>query len=820
MRIKFVALFLLVIPFLSAANKTGQWKFDDPTNLLKATVGANLELVGNQTVTNGTSAGDGAIQIGVGSYFKATHGIPKNGGGNYVNEYTIMADIYLPDKLSWRAIFQANRDNTNDAECFIKPTGEVGLASTGYSTYQLNANEWYRLVISVDLGSTYRIYLDGQLALEGKSPAVDGSFSLELDKLLLFADNNGEDGAINVSEVDMWDGPLSESDVSALGGFGHTIGNTYPNPNPIMPFLQSPSSNSATISWHDTELTPDTLYYGISLQLGTSKTSTAETVTTGYIWHTVKLIGLLPDTEYSYKIKGKSGTTNIFKFRTLPLDKNVKKFRFLLIGDTQDNAEQDIKILTKAKDKISSLYGTDFQNQLQAVIHTGDIVGSGSTISQYTEQFFTPFAPFSSSVPFLITAGNHELESPFYYKYIKNDDISAQPVGDSDFERYWSKRIGNTLLIGLNSTDQPSLQGIFSREEAWLKSTLDAAQANDSIAMIFCFVHAHPFSELWVDGSIPFVRDVVFPLLKKYSKVQQLSYGHTHGYERGMATVCAGDSTTGDFTLLDDGGGGGARDRWGVYNNKDYPEIHTSYDYFFYTIGEIDQENNSYKFDVYTLGNDDVMLDNVLLDTWTRKLNQAIPETPVALSFINSTNSTIKLTASPFIGIDSLFSSEFQVIQKFDNGTSIVVVDKIRDIKDIYGVINLIPQNLNKNINLSEYSFSKVVLDNSGNFEWRVRYRDSNQKWSKWSATTSLNLNTELTDPLNASTKITYNKNEKYITISSVNSFNKIEIINTSGSILKTIDNKNSNYQKISTSKYPNGVYFIRIDNHQKKIIL
>jgi hypothetical protein len=47
----------------------GYWKFQQSTNLTKATVGNNLTLVGTHKVVNGPSYGDTAVEIAIGSYY-------------------------------------------------------------------------------------------------------------------------------------------------------------------------------------------------------------------------------------------------------------------------------------------------------------------------------------------------------------------------------------------------------------------------------------------------------------------------------------------------------------------------------------------------------------------------------------------------------------------------------------------------------------------------------------------------------------------------------------------------------------------------------
>jgi hypothetical protein len=200
----------------------GNWKFDDPADLLKAEPnhGLPLDLIGTHETDAGPTPDNGAALIGPGSHYKVTHGISGNGGGLLVNEYTLMADIKIPDNYSWRCVFQTTPANNNDGDCFIKPEGFIGTAATGYTEYGLIGAEWYRLVISVKNGSHYEYYLDGQLVHAGTIQSIDGRFALDT-VVLLFADDDGEDGDIVCAELAMWNYALSGAEVEALGGYGH-----------------------------------------------------------------------------------------------------------------------------------------------------------------------------------------------------------------------------------------------------------------------------------------------------------------------------------------------------------------------------------------------------------------------------------------------------------------------------------------------------------------------------------------------------------------------------------------------------------------------
>jgi hypothetical protein len=198
-------------------TRLGWWKFDDPANLLKAEIGYPLELVGTQESVNGPEAGNKAIQIGIGSYLKMTNGILANGGGSLVNEYTLQIDYSVPEAGIWHTFYQTDLVNTSDGELFANNTDNtIGNSTTGYSTKGIAANTWYRMVISVKNGAFFKVYLNGELWLDAPGQAIDSRWGLA-DALLLFADNDGEDGIIKCSEVSIWEAALTADEVVQLG---------------------------------------------------------------------------------------------------------------------------------------------------------------------------------------------------------------------------------------------------------------------------------------------------------------------------------------------------------------------------------------------------------------------------------------------------------------------------------------------------------------------------------------------------------------------------------------------------------------------------
>lgn len=207
----------------------GYWKFQNVKNLTAATVGQKLTLVGSHSVVNGPAYGDTAIRIGIGSYYRCNHGIAPNGGGDSVNQYTLMYDFKVLNFNRWHTFHQTDTTNKNDGECFIRPNtgsdpGCIGTATTKYTPSPIFANTWNRLVISVNLNNYYRYYLNGKLVLEGDTQEVDGRFAL-LPQLLFFADNNQEDDTIDIASVAIFDTCLSAKDVAKIGSIEPCVAN-------------------------------------------------------------------------------------------------------------------------------------------------------------------------------------------------------------------------------------------------------------------------------------------------------------------------------------------------------------------------------------------------------------------------------------------------------------------------------------------------------------------------------------------------------------------------------------------------------------------
>jgi hypothetical protein len=198
-------------------NKMGSWKFDDPANLTKATIGQALQLTGTQESVSGPADSNLAIRIGLGSYLTMLPGIALNGNDTLVNEYSLQFDFLMPEAGVWHAFFQTNPKNNDDADLFInKNTNALGTATTDYSVKTITDSTWYRMLVTVKNGEFFRIYLNGELWLDSPGQPLDGRWGLG-DTLLLFADDDGDDGEIICSEINIWEVALTADEVIGLG---------------------------------------------------------------------------------------------------------------------------------------------------------------------------------------------------------------------------------------------------------------------------------------------------------------------------------------------------------------------------------------------------------------------------------------------------------------------------------------------------------------------------------------------------------------------------------------------------------------------------
>jgi len=464
------------------------------------------------------------------------------------------------------------------------------------------------------------------------------------------------------------------------------------------------------------------------------------------------------------------------------------------------------------------LYGDpDIENNLNMILSNGDIVTYGPTLSQYKPEWFEPLSGVTANVPMMVSIGDHEHDADNYYHYMKYEDF-AGPQG----ERYYSFQYGRALFIAVHS--------IFHTEEQlqWLDNLLQTAEADSTIDWVFAYTHRPGLSEIWPDGNEPYVQDHVIPIMSKYSKADILTYGHSHAYERGQVIDA-------NLRLLENGGGGAELDRWREYSNQtDYPDIQKTYDYWSYTIIDIDVENKRYEGAMYAIGLDEIAFDNIRVDQFFRdKKNQTPPPKPELMEPESRSEvpQPITLHASEYTGTYEILSSHFQVTAQQGNYTNLVVDNK-RDFENIYsdtGAPNFIPIDLNAGIDLTQLSLEENNLEIGKTYWWQARYRDKNLQWSYWSKESSFTVTTpvDVDDPAVIKESNLYSNYPNPFNPSTVIKFDvakagkvTLRIYTVTGKLVTELMNKEANPGSYSMTwngtnsfgaKMSSGIYFYKL---------
>lgn len=234
-------LFASALP-LSAAT-VYEWTFNN-ADLSAAAGNGTMATTGSATVSFSTTDGTTVPHIGgvaagymsVPSYTAGANGVlltfgdsAPNGGGGYLNQYTILMDIYSPGTAGWQALMNTATDNTNDADWYISNNGGLGIGELGYSANgSVGQNAWYRIAMSADLGAgTVKYYVNGNLVRTRTGASMlDGRYAIYTNThagadLLLF--NEGDSSGtythpLLVNSVAFTDQTLSDAAILSLGG--------------------------------------------------------------------------------------------------------------------------------------------------------------------------------------------------------------------------------------------------------------------------------------------------------------------------------------------------------------------------------------------------------------------------------------------------------------------------------------------------------------------------------------------------------------------------------------------------------------------------
>jgi hypothetical protein len=149
---------------------------------------------------------------------RVDHNAPPNGGGSYVNQYTVGFDIKWDAGPEWASFMQTNTNNSNDGDLWRNAAFGIGVNGV-YHGY-LPPGEFARVVFAVDLtagATSLSKYINGALVGQQNIAPVDGRFSLD-PFFEILTDNDGETCSGAISAFLFADRTLGPDEVAALGG--------------------------------------------------------------------------------------------------------------------------------------------------------------------------------------------------------------------------------------------------------------------------------------------------------------------------------------------------------------------------------------------------------------------------------------------------------------------------------------------------------------------------------------------------------------------------------------------------------------------------
>lgn len=304
------------LPLAASQPPDGQWDFNGNLN---ATVGNPLTYADittqNGTTFNTTTAfgisnvGGTAASVmnfpasGAGGGYKMPIGVAANGGGTFVNDYTVIMDVLYPaiSDGHQRALLEADLgaiSASGGAEFYINSNNQVGSASGSFFG-TIATNTWYRIGLVVQgSANTASIYIDGVQQGSFAVGGIDGRYALNPSSsttpyALLFQDNNGANTNGYVSSVQFRAVALSPGQMQALGSAAATkIPQVIP---PVPPYFRTrtPGPNatgvapnptiSAVLDQGDRTITPGTVNLLLDgTQVAATITPSAPTYTINY----------------------------------------------------------------------------------------------------------------------------------------------------------------------------------------------------------------------------------------------------------------------------------------------------------------------------------------------------------------------------------------------------------------------------------------------------------------------------------------------------------------------------------------------------------
>lgn len=448
-------------------------------------------------------------------------------------DFTISAWVTVEAPLRWGGIAGSVQDNGGAETGWVLGYDEerftIGLASEGaddgdgHMTYlrgetPWELGRWHHVAARYD-GEVLELFVDGRLdasTREQSGPVLHaGPGGFVIGAYMDRDERHVHDGRIDhlrlVGEArshgDLQAEYRSREELTRLAPWDDT-----PFEWLVAPYLTWPALDAISVGFETTEPSSGRIRYR---REDVAEWSEVELEGQGML-HVQRLGGLDADTKYFYQCLAQHPTEGLLLespvHTFLTASSPGRAFTFVVIGDTQSQAPVVQRVSELAREHRPNLF-----------VHAGDLVGTGSSKSDWTGHFFPSAAPLLATVPLMPVLGNHEQDAQHYYDYMSLPDP----------ERWYSFRYGDAEFFMLDGNRSLAQQ---SEQLEWLAGALSASTASWRFAVL----HQPPYTSDSNDygdtatttssrGDMN-VRNIV-ELLEQHD-VDMCFSGHVHDYER------------------------------------------------------------------------------------------------------------------------------------------------------------------------------------------------------------------------------------------------------------------------------------------------
>ncbi|MCO7189177.1 MULTISPECIES: metallophosphoesterase family protein [unclassified Pseudoalteromonas] len=489
----------------------------------------------------------------------------------------------------------------------------------------------------------------------------------------------------------------------------------------VHPYLQSATPTSIWIKWETSSGDESIVEWGDTAKLGQQASGTSET---GYLLsriHEVQLTNLAPDTVYFYRVRTGDTYSHVHKFRTPPLASAEKSSRILAVSDMQRDSGNPGKfdeiINQGVLPYVRQALGLELQDGLNMTLIPGDLVDNGQDYNSWRTSFFSPIAALASSVPLYPAPGNHERDTPTYFKYFHLPE-NGTPGYE---EHWWYQDHSNIRVLSLDTNTNYRID----EQLIWLDKVLAETCLRTQTDFVFAQMHHPHKSEMWIAGETDYSGKIVERLEAFSTRCNKPSihfFGHTHAYSRGT-------SRDHNHTMVNVASAGGNLDYFGEFAQRDYTEFSVSEDeYGFVMVDVTAGDDPAFELKRISMGDEQVPLNSQVKDTLTVRLNNTAPFTPEILAptaniSASCANAVATLFADP--DKDRFGAAHWQLSSRCD--------DFGQPLVDTWYQHENIWDGVDTRAGLSPNRFALGQLEPGAQYCLRVRMRDRSLAWSDWS---------------------------------------------------------------------------------------